>query len=592
MSNLSRATFVSGENDEFTSQREPSMSSSEAAPKKQPLDARGNARHLIRLLQCSRCCHPLRTPVTLPCGRSACRGCLPDSQPRANISFLASPTRQYGIICPFSECGQLHASNDCQVNVVLLKFMEATFALVEKMKQLPELPLVNMTQAQIPLTYSPVDDFGKHHQESSPEFSSSGGRLAATFEYAQTGLLALERDLLYKSSTDPASEQTHDDEFFKQIKESIQTEMECHVCYSLMLDPITTPCGHTFCRKCLARILDHSSLCPECRRALFLPSSLTRQPSNKCITDLLNTICSDQISTRAEVSAAEDRVAEGGLNTPLFPCTLAFPGLRTYLHIFEPRYRLMIRRAIESDGRFGMLAYNRLYENQGHLGRVHFMEIGTMLQIERYQMLPDGRSFIECRGLHRFKVREHGLLDGYIIAKTEKVEDLSLAEEEEREAEEISTASPDAPNNEDLMIQLTRKSTSEIRDTLTDFIARARGNSARWFSNRLLDTYGEPPDDPAILPYWLAAVLPLVDEEKYRILPMTSVRERLKMAAKWVNRIESQRWYVRVFPSILCVVLLVTESFASQSKQRRTRSLASYPQGQPGLFSGRSRYRR
>lgn len=40
---------------------------------------------------------------------------------------------------------------------------------------------------------------------------------------------------------------------------------------------------------------------------------------------------------------------------PIFICSLALPGMPSPLHIYEPRYRLMIRRCIESNSRrFGM----------------------------------------------------------------------------------------------------------------------------------------------------------------------------------------------------------------------------------------------
>jgi len=40
---------------------------------------------------------------------------------------------------------------------------------------------------------------------------------------------------------------------------------------------------------------------------------------------------------------------------PIFVCTLAYPKIPCPLHIFEPRYRLMIRRCMESGVRkFGM----------------------------------------------------------------------------------------------------------------------------------------------------------------------------------------------------------------------------------------------
>lgn len=36
----------------------------------------------------------------------------------------------------------------------------------------------------------------------------------------------------------------------------------------LLFEPVTTPCGHTFCLKCLERCLDHAPHCPLCKEKL------------------------------------------------------------------------------------------------------------------------------------------------------------------------------------------------------------------------------------------------------------------------------------------------------------------------------------
>ena len=42
-------------------------------------------------------------------------------------------------------------------------------------------------------------------------------------------------------------------------------DTECILCMKLLFEPVTTPCGHTFCRACFARTTDHSNKCPMCR---------------------------------------------------------------------------------------------------------------------------------------------------------------------------------------------------------------------------------------------------------------------------------------------------------------------------------------
>lgn len=108
------------------------------------------------------------------------------------------------------------------------------------------------------------------------------------------------------------------------------------------------------------------------------------------------------------------------LDTPIFVCTLAFPGMPTILHVFEPRYRLMIRRCIDSSNpQFGMVLPSRA-PGAGETGTEGVMEYGTMLEIQSVQMLPDGRSMVETVGTHRFRLLERGSLDGYTVGRIER----------------------------------------------------------------------------------------------------------------------------------------------------------------------------
>ena len=42
-------------------------------------------------------------------------------------------------------------------------------------------------------------------------------------------------------------------------------DFECPLCMRLLWHPLTTPCGHTFCKMCLDRVMDHNTACPMCK---------------------------------------------------------------------------------------------------------------------------------------------------------------------------------------------------------------------------------------------------------------------------------------------------------------------------------------
>lgn len=112
------------------------------------------------------------------------------------------------------------------------------------------------------------------------------------------------------------------------------------------------------------------------------------------------------------------------LRLPLFPLPVVlFPDATMPLHIFEPRYRRMVARCLEFDRRFGLLHHDA--DDQGpFLNETD--RVGCVAEIERFQPLPDGRSLIRIRGVHRFRIVE-GLDESpepYYEARVAPYEDL------------------------------------------------------------------------------------------------------------------------------------------------------------------------
>jgi len=193
---------------------------------------------------------------------------------------------------------------------------------------------------------------------------------------------------------------------------SLQEELTCHICYQLFHEPVTAPCQHTFCSKCLQRSLDHSRACPVCRAPL--PASffhaLDALPINRAILSVVLNAFPAIYKQRAQAIENEHRLAR--LNTPIFVCQLSFPGVPTILHFFEPRYRLMLRRCLQNPSPcFGMVMAPKSGTTQS--------DYGTILDIKNVQTLPDGRSVVETCGSSRFRILERATLDGYMVARIE-----------------------------------------------------------------------------------------------------------------------------------------------------------------------------
>jgi hypothetical protein len=136
------------------------------------------------------------------------------------------------------------------------------------------------------------------------------------------------------------------------------------------------------------------------------------------------------------------------LRLPIFPLSgaILFPRSQLPLHIFEPRYRDMVRDSIDSAGQIGMIQPQRLDDdNQAPL-----YAVGCVGEIVNVEELDDGRFNIVLLGTNRFRfIRDISFDAAYRCAEVDigTFEDgepppLALAQraEVEREARRLGDA--------------------------------------------------------------------------------------------------------------------------------------------------------
>lgn len=105
----------------------------------------------------------------------------------------------------------------------------------------------------------------------------------------------------------------------------------------------------------------------------------------------------------------------------LFPLnTVLFPGMRMPLHIFEERYKVMIRECIEEDAPFGVL----LIRSGGEVGPGAVPhDIGTTAHILQVEYLDDGRMNIFTIGQQRFRTLAINTTEPYLRGEVALLED-------------------------------------------------------------------------------------------------------------------------------------------------------------------------
>lgn len=192
---------------------------------------------------------------------------------------------------------------------------------------------------------------------------------------------------------------------------------------------------------------------------------------------------------------------------PLFPLNVVlFPGMALPLHIFEPRYRLMMSRCLEGDRSFGVAL---LVEGEEGQPDTVPARIGCAAEIIEAARLPDGRLNLQTEGRRRFRVLSLREEDDYLIGTVEWLDDEPVPGDEQAALREQAAA----------VCRSLRRYLSLVAPGSQSAIAEL-----------------EMPDDPIELSHWVAMLLAAPNHQKQELLEMTSTPARLQAELHLLQR--------------------------------------------------------
>ena len=331
-------------------------------------------------------------------------------------------------------------------------------------------------------------------------------------------------------------------------------DFECSLCFKLFYEPVTTSCGHTFCRSCLLRSQvrekknhdqgkqladywsflpisahkqqDYGNRCPACRTVLFVTS---KAAVNVTLRNVLRKHFGAEYDRRREEETAKGvDQATGRAVVPLFVMDVVLPHQRMALNIFEPRYRLLVRRAMSGSRTFGMIGLRRRGDD--------ILGVGCEVRIEECNCLPDGRFQIEVVGTRRFRVSRCEEQDGYRLAHAEYIRDdgeedananFALAREVDEKMEVLLDQMRGRGGGQmSAVLHALLRSTSKKPDLAGCDAERegavvTREEAEVWGARR---SYAED------LSFWVGTFLSTIQQvDSARLVEGTSTRERLEM---------------------------------------------------------------
>eukprot|EP01052_Picozoa_sp_SAG31_P032466 SAG31_NODE_3564_length_4120_cov_2.575479_1_plen_447_part_10 len=189
-------------------------------------------------------------------------------------------------------------------------------------------------------------------------------------------------------------------------------DFDCSLCSSLLLEPVTTACGHTFCRECLVRSLDYGNRCPMCRCVLHMTAR--KHPLSVTIQNVITRHFGNELVARKKLQGEHSEL-QGENVLPIFAIDYVCPGQLMALNVFEPRYRLMARRCLDGDRKFGMIGVGHVPVDQ--------VQVGTEVEILESRQLHDGRYHLQIQAKRRFVVVREWQVDGYRCSRVQYYRD-------------------------------------------------------------------------------------------------------------------------------------------------------------------------
>jgi Lon protease-like protein len=194
-------------------------------------------------------------------------------------------------------------------------------------------------------------------------------------------------------------------------------------------------------------------------------------------------------------------------NLPIFPLpnVVLFPNMFLPLHIFEPRYKKLVRDCLAGNKLLGIILLRRGWENEE--GDPTPYEIGGMGQITKVVKLPNGNMNILVQGLLKVKTLEYLEVDEpYRIAKIEGIND-------QFDPSEALTA-------------LTQQLTRMYRNAISFRYRKAKDLIAP------LNLLASPQD----IAYFIVSNLQLDAHEKQLILETVSGQEQIRKLIRFLMR--------------------------------------------------------
>jgi Lon protease-like protein len=239
------------------------------------------------------------------------------------------------------------------------------------------------------------------------------------------------------------------------------------------------------------------------------------------------------------------------MELPLFPLnSVLCPGIALPLHIFEDRYRALVRYCIDTTSPFGIVLIRE--GREVGTGAISFTGIGTIAEIRDAGRYDDGRYDLLVVGTRRFEIRR--VLSGrrpYLVAE---VDVLDEAVGDETAAHRLAMAatrrfvtylellqprSGETAEEIDVRVEVETADDDEV-DSPEEEASSADPSSGESSDDDDVDRPRRRrvmiPDDPTVLSYLLAGIVQVESPHRQALLEASTTEARLRTLLRTIDR--------------------------------------------------------
>lgn len=373
----------------------------------------------------------------------------------------------------------------------------------------------------------------------------------------------------------------------QQITESLQ----CSIGNHLLQHPITSHCGHSFCKLCVLQYKIASDACKKCQKRLPSYQFIQNQPTNVILQQVLLAYNQHDASPPMDNIAAANHISNMSISfdpssntsyqaVPIFLTDFAvLPSQKLRIPIYSEPHRTFFINSLLNCKEMQSLCFGIVSRDKAnHKGR-----FGTMVKINSVEQRSNDL-VVDVVGLDRFQVTSvlketDNFLQADLEMKFEDAQDLlstshmhwidhrqqarakqpsknnsSLPPSPDSPMEDVIVSTPTMPSSppaEPVIYTPAMKLSNRIHSFVSDlahstpsisFCSAIEGLLGPVWLESVQGLHGTLPaaDNAVAMCWWSAVVLPVSNTDRYHLLATESLEDRLNIILSWIDDLKSQ----------------------------------------------------